>query len=106
MCVKKSPKEKTETPAAAPLRTEPLPNDVLPAEAAPERRQRQGRGAGHHRRHQARARDGAARQEVRRAASQVLQQDRGLHRLGKGGGAVAKGGGNARAIFEYGTEKR
>ena len=80
MCVKKSPKEKTENPAAAPLRTEPLPNDVLPAEAAPERRKRQGRGAGDRRRHPARARDGEARQEVRHAGAQVLQQGRGLHR--------------------------
>ena len=100
------PRKREKPPPQHGACTEPLPDHVLPAEAAPERRQRKGRGAGDLRRDPARPRDGAARQEVRRAASQVLQQDRGLHRLGEGGGAVARGGGNARAIFEYGTEKR
>ena len=52
----------------------------MPATEAPGRRQREGRGAGHHRRRQARARDDEAGQAVRRAGAQALQQDRRRHR--------------------------
>ena len=52
----------------------------MSATEAPGRRQREGRGAGHHRRRQARARDDEAGQAVRRAGAQALQQDRRRHR--------------------------